>query len=196
MTNSSRMGQTGKQTLIEDDTEFKGVLSSKCPIVVKGSIEGEIAGPSLQVSATGSVSGQVKVGELRSEGVIAGQFDADVVQLAGTVKNDTVIRARTLEVRLQPANGRMQVTFGECELAVGDVPSKEDAVSGAGASAPANGAEAGATAPAATGKGKPGADGGADKDTDVRAAGSDGEEGSSGGRGGRARRPSSSPASA
>lgn len=193
MTNSSRMGQTGKQTLIEDDTEFKGVLSSKCPIVVKGAIEGEIAGPSLQVSATGSVSGQVKVGELRSEGVIAGQFDADVVQLAGTVKNDTVIRARTLEVRLQPANGRMQVTFGECELAVGDVPSKEDAVAGSNASA--NGTETSATAPPAAGKGKPAGDA-ADKDTDVRAAGSDGEDSSAGGRGGRARRNSSSPASA
>ncbi|HTE53713.1 MAG TPA: polymer-forming cytoskeletal protein [Kofleriaceae bacterium] len=122
------VGASAKTTLIEDDTEFKGTLSSKCPVVVKGAVEGEVNGPSLHVSPSGSVSGKVKVGELRSEGTLAGEFDADTVQLAGTVKNDTVIRARSLEVRLAPASGRMQITFGQCELAVGDVPAKEDAV--------------------------------------------------------------------
>ncbi len=140
--------QGGKTTLIEDDTEFKGTLSSKCPVVVKGSIQGEVAGPSLHISPTGSVSGKVKVGQLRSEGIIAGEFDADTVHLAGTVKNDTVIRARSLEVRLAPPSGRMQVTFGACELAVGDVPAKEDAVTAA-ANRPGRNAEVAAAAAAA-----------------------------------------------
>ncbi len=132
VTNPTRMAQpAAKQTLIEDDTEFKGKLSSKCPVVVKGSVEGEIAGPSLHVSATGTVVGQVKVTELRSEGTIGGEFDADTIHLAGTVKNNTVIKARSLEVRITPQTGRLQVTFGECELAVGDVPTKEAAVTGA-----------------------------------------------------------------
>ena len=129
--NGQSGGPAGKTTLIEDDTEFKGTLSSKCPVVVKGAVEGEVIGPSLHVSPSGSVSGKVKVGELRSEGTLAGEFDADSVNLAGTVKSDTIIRARSLEVRLAPASGRMQVTFGQCELAVGDVPSKEDAVAAA-----------------------------------------------------------------
>jgi len=120
-----------KQTLIEDDTEFRGKLSSKCPVVVRGQVDGEIEGPSLHVSGTGSVTGKVKVGELRSEGTIGGEFDAESIQLAGTVKDKTVVRARSLEVKLQPPSGRMQVTFGECELSVGEVPSKEDAVSAA-----------------------------------------------------------------
>jgi hypothetical protein len=120
-----------KQTLIEDDTEFKGKLSSKCPVVVKGSVDGEIAGPSLHVSSTGTVVGLVKVTELRSEGTIGGEFDADTIHLAGTVKSNTVIKARSLEVRLTPQQGRLQVTFGECELAVGEVPSKEAAISSA-----------------------------------------------------------------
>jgi cytoskeletal protein CcmA (bactofilin family) len=134
VSNVSRMGQpapsgqSGKTTLIEDDTEFKGILSSKCPVVVKGAVEGEVVGPSLHVSPSGSVAGKVKVGELHSEGTLSGEFDAESVQLAGSVKSDTVIRARSLEVRLAPATGKMQVTFGQCELAVGDVPSKEDAV--------------------------------------------------------------------
>ena len=132
VTNPTRMAQPAtKQTLIEDDTEFKGKLSSKCPVVVKGSVDGEIAGPSLHVSSTGTVVGHVKVTELRSEGTIGGEFDAETIHLAGTVKSNTVIKARSLEVRLTPQSGRLQVTFGECELAVGEVPSKEAAVSGA-----------------------------------------------------------------
>lgn len=130
VTNPTRMAQpAAKQTLIEDDTEFKGKLSSKCPVVVKGSVDGEIAGPSLHVSSTGTVVGHVKVTELRSEGTIGGEFDADTIHLAGTVKSNTVIKARSLEVRLAPQSGRLQVTFGECELAVGEVPTKEAAVS-------------------------------------------------------------------
>jgi cytoskeletal protein CcmA (bactofilin family) len=83
------------------------------------------------VSSTGTVVGHVKVTELRSEGTIGGEFDADTIHLAGTVKSNTIIKARSLEVRLTPQSGRLQVTFGECELAVGEVPSKETAVSGA-----------------------------------------------------------------
>jgi len=139
---TGQSGQAAKTTLIEDDTEFKGTLSSKCPVMVKGSVEGEIIGPSLHVSPGGSVAGKVKVGELRSEGSLAGEFDADSVHLAGTVKSDTIIRARSLEVRLAPPSGRMQVTFGQCELAVGDVPSKEDAVAAASAPPPARPARA------------------------------------------------------
>ena len=130
VTNPTRMAQpAAKQTLIEDDTEFKGKLSSKCPVVVKGTVDGEIAGPSLHVSSTGTVTGQVKVTELRSEGTIGGEFDAENIHLAGTVKSNTVIKARSLEVKLAPQSGRLQVTFGECELSVGEVPSKEAAVS-------------------------------------------------------------------
>ena len=33
-------------TLVEDGTEFKGALTSKCPIVVRGRVEGEIETPS------------------------------------------------------------------------------------------------------------------------------------------------------
>lgn len=127
-----------KQTLIEAGTAFKGSLSSDCPIVVRGRVEGELAGPSLTVSSTGSVSGNVKVDELHSDGELSGEYDANVVKLAGTVKNNTVIRAKKLEVKLSPEKGKMEVVFGECELDVGDMPSKEDAVAAAeSAAAPA-----------------------------------------------------------
>lgn len=118
----------GRKTLVEEGTNFKGSLASDCPIEVKGRIEGDLAAPALAVSATGAVHGKVKVGELKSQGELAGEFDADVVQLSGTVKDNTVIRAKSLEVKLAPPSGKMQVIFGECELEVGsEQPLKEQA---------------------------------------------------------------------
>jgi cytoskeletal protein CcmA (bactofilin family) len=120
---------SGRRTLVEEGTQFKGSLSSSCPIVVKGKIDGDISAPSLQVSSTGSVHGKVKVGEIESQGELSGEFDADVIQLSGTVRDKTVVRAKSLEVKLAPATGKMQVVFGECVLDVGEMPSKEAAIS-------------------------------------------------------------------
>ena len=118
----------GKKTLVEEGTQFKGSLSSSCPVVVKGRVEGDVSAPSLQVSATGAVHGKVKVGEMQSHGELSGEFDADTVQLSGSVKDNTIVRAKSLEVKLAPATGKMQVVFGECTLDVGEAPSKEAAI--------------------------------------------------------------------
>lgn len=120
------MSSNGRKTLVEEGTQFKGSLSSDCPIEVKGKIEGDLSAPALAVSTSGAVHGKVKVGQIQSEGELAGEFDADVVRLSGTVKDNTVIRAKSLEVKLAPPNGKMQVIFGECELEVGsEQPAKE-----------------------------------------------------------------------
>ena len=118
-------GSVEKQTLVEEGTQFKGALQSTCSVVVRGRVEGELTAPSLTVSPTGAVKGNVKVGDLKSQGEIAGEFDADSVTLSGVVKDNTVIRAKTLEVKLAPANGKMQVIFGECALEVGEMPTRE-----------------------------------------------------------------------
>jgi cytoskeletal protein CcmA (bactofilin family) len=145
---------TGKHTLVEEGTEFKGTMSSNCPIVVMGKVEGEVAGPVIHVTPSGVVSGVVKVKQLRSDGELAGEFEADTVEISGRVRDKTVIRARSLEVSLAASKGGMQVVFGECELAVGDEPSKEAAIAAAVAPpAPA----ATAAAPAATAEAKPAA---------------------------------------
>ncbi len=114
-----------RKTLVEEGTHFKGSLSSDCAIEVKGKVEGDLTAPALFVSASGAVHGRVKVGEMRSEGEIAGEFDADVVQLSGAVKDNTVIRARSLEVKLAPRSAKMQVIFGECEIEVGVEPAQK-----------------------------------------------------------------------
>jgi cytoskeletal protein CcmA (bactofilin family) len=116
-----------RQTLIEEGTEFKGTLSSNCPIVIKGRLEGQVSGPSLHVSASGSISGTVEVGTIDSEGELAGQYTAQVVRLSGRVKDKTVIRAQSLEIKLAGAKGALEVTFGECDLEVGDVDADERA---------------------------------------------------------------------
>ncbi len=112
-------GTQGRKTLVEEGTSFKGSLTSTCPVEVKGRVEGDVTAPALSVSASGSVHGKVKVGEMQSHGELAGEFDADVVQLQGSVKDRTIIRAKSLEVKLTPAEGKMQVIFGECQLEVG-----------------------------------------------------------------------------
>src|SRR3954471_18265467 len=118
---------TEKRTLVEEGTTFKGSLTSTCPIFVKGGIEGDIQAPSLTVAASGVVSGKLKAGELKSEGSLAGEVDVDKVQLSGSVKDNTVIRAKSLEVKLTASSAKMQVVFGECELEVGEQPTREKA---------------------------------------------------------------------
>ena len=118
-----------KQTIVEEGTQFKGSLTSTCPVLVHGRVEGDIETPTLSVSTTGSVKGKVKVGEVSSSGEIEGEFDADAVRLAGRVRDNTVIRAKTLEVKLA-SDGKMQVIFGESQLSVGDQPMDDDAKKG------------------------------------------------------------------
>ncbi len=125
---------TGKHTLVEEGTEFKGSLSSKCPIVVMGKVEGEVSGPVIHVTTSGVIAGNVKVKELQSAGEVAGEVEAEAVQISGKVRDKTVIRAKSLEVSLTASKGGMEVVFGECELSVGDEPNKEAAIAAATAS--------------------------------------------------------------
>jgi cytoskeletal protein CcmA (bactofilin family) len=121
---------SGKHTLVEEGTELKGTISSNCPIVVMGKVDGEITAPIVQVSNSGVVAGKVKVTELRSAGEVAGEIEAETVRISGRVRDKTVIRARTLEVSLSRESGT-EVVFGECELAVGDEPNKQAAIEAA-----------------------------------------------------------------
>lgn len=100
-----------KTTTIEEGTEFKGSLTSDCPIVVRGRFEGEVTAPLLTVSASGAVAGRTTVGELRSTGELGGEFDTDTAVLAGTVRDNTIVRTKSLEVKLASQKGRVQVVF-------------------------------------------------------------------------------------
>ena len=81
---------TGKHTLVEEGTEFKGSMTSTCPVVVRGKIQGELSTPALSVAPTGIVQGRAHVGTMDSSGQLAGEFDADTVKLSGAVSADTM----------------------------------------------------------------------------------------------------------
>ena len=127
MSNTERPSKP-RHTVVEEGTEFKGTLNSSCPIDVRGRIEGEVVTPALTVSASGAVHGRAKVGAVRSEGELSGEFDADSVELSGSVRDNTIIRTRSLEVKLSSERGKLEVVFGECELSVGEEPTLEDRV--------------------------------------------------------------------
>jgi cytoskeletal protein CcmA (bactofilin family) len=132
-----------KRTLIEEGTELKGTLISTCPIVVMGRVDGDVTGPSVEVTESGMLCGKAKVTSLSSRGELAGEFDAEVVELSGKVRDKTMIRAQSLEVSLKRDGGRIEMVFGDCELAVGDAPDKAKAIARATSShqAAANGVE-------------------------------------------------------
>jgi cytoskeletal protein CcmA (bactofilin family) len=117
-----------KQTLVEEGTKLKGSLTSECAVVVRGKVEGDLEAPALTVSGTGAVHGKVKVGRLCSEGELAGDFDAETVELSGVVKDNTILKARSLEVKLTTDEGKLQVVFGQCTVEVGDMPTMEQQV--------------------------------------------------------------------
>lgn len=114
------MADATKQTIIENGTEFDGTIKSQCEIVLRGKLRGDVSAPALTVSPSGVVQGKVKVTQLKAEGEIAGELEAESIQISGRVSDQTVIRAKTLEVALTQPQGGLQVTFGNCDLQVGD----------------------------------------------------------------------------
>jgi cytoskeletal protein CcmA (bactofilin family) len=113
-----------KRTVIEDGTEFDGSLSSRCAITLSGKLKGKLQAPALTVTSVGSVEGQVKVAKLVSSGEVSGHIEAETVELSGRVGDRTVIRAHTLEVKLDSPSDGLQVAFGNCELHVGDAAAR------------------------------------------------------------------------
>ncbi len=118
------MSETPKrqETVLGEGTEFEGAIRSQCPITVSGNLLGDVSAPALIVTRTGSVHGHIKVSEFKSEGEIAGEIDAETVDLSGQVGDQTTIRATSLQVRLSQngAGGKFQVSFGNCDLHVGN----------------------------------------------------------------------------
>lgn len=113
---------TGKETVLGEGTEFEGSIRSQCPITVSGNVRGDVSAPALTVTRSGSVHGRVKVSDLKSEGEIAGEIDAESVDLSGHVNDQTIIRAASLQVKLgqNGTGGKLQVSFGNCDLRVGN----------------------------------------------------------------------------
>ena len=119
-----------RQTVLEEGTEIEGSIRSQCPITVSGTLKGDITAPSLTITLSGSVHGQVKVSNLKSEGEIAGEIDAESVELSGHVSDQTMIRASSLQVKLSQngSSEKLQLTFGNCDLHVWHPAAKSSAL--------------------------------------------------------------------
>lgn len=151
--------KTPKQTVLEEGTEFKGTLKSTCPVVINGTIDGEVDAPELTVTRTGSVAGSLRATKLRAQGTLSGKVEATDVYLSGVVRSNTSIKAKRLEVKLGSDQAHIEVTFGECTLEVGDPIAEPLALTPPVRSEPVAAAPADVTA--ADGWGVPAADPGA-----------------------------------
>jgi cytoskeletal protein CcmA (bactofilin family) len=121
------MAEVTKRTIIESGTEIEGVIKSENAIVLCGNVTGQVTASSLEVTKSGAVKGTVKVSTFHCEGEVGGEVDAEQVELSGRVCDATVIRSKSLDVKLAQGNGAMGVTFGNCELQVGELPVKTKA---------------------------------------------------------------------
>jgi cytoskeletal protein CcmA (bactofilin family) len=119
-----------KQTLVEAGTEFTGTIKSSCPVVVHGTLDGEIEAPTLSIAATGTIHGNIRAETLRSYGTLAGTVDAGEVYVSGVVRSKTVIRARRLELQLgNSSTSQIELTVKTSNTEVSALPSSPEAVS-------------------------------------------------------------------
>jgi len=118
------MDQTSsRESVIAQGTSVKGTVSSDCPVSVSGVVDGEFTAPALMVTESGSVHGKILVEDLKSSGEISGEIDAGALQLSGRVRDNTSIRAKTLEVKLaSDGSDKLQLMFGSATLEVGPPP--------------------------------------------------------------------------
>lgn len=116
-------GNDERETIIADGTVMKGSVNSDCPVTVSGKIDGELEAPTLHITQSGSVNGQILVEKINSEGEISGEIEAQEVILSGKVRDKTSIKAKTLEVKLNAQDPDvLNLTFGECSIDVGNEP--------------------------------------------------------------------------
>jgi cytoskeletal protein CcmA (bactofilin family) len=121
-------GRSQKRTLIDEGTELKGSVKSTCPVVVMGRVEGDISGPAVEIAEKGTVIGKVKAGQFASHGEMFGEIEADSVELSGRIRDGTVIKARSLDIKVNRQGPREPIQFGDCELFIGDEPDKAAAI--------------------------------------------------------------------
>jgi cytoskeletal protein CcmA (bactofilin family) len=104
--------QAIKQTLVEAGTVLEGTLKSSYPVVVNGTIDGEIDAPALSVGSSGVIVGVIKSTTIRSLGTVSGRIEAGEAFLSGIIVERTVVKARRLELKLASSEkGLVNITF-------------------------------------------------------------------------------------
>jgi cytoskeletal protein CcmA (bactofilin family) len=100
-------------TIVQEGTRFKGDFLSSCPIVVNGQIEGDVKAPSVTVTNSGALQGNVEAKTIACRGSVSGVLEADTIELSGTIARNTVIRAQRLKLNIESTSGRIELAFGQ-----------------------------------------------------------------------------------
>ncbi len=105
-------------------------MKSSGPVIVHGSLDGEIEAPSLSIATTGTLHGNIRAESLRSYGTLAGTVDAGEVYVSGVVRSKTVIRARRLELQLgNSSKSQIELTVRTTNGELTALPSSPEASS-------------------------------------------------------------------
>jgi hypothetical protein len=118
----------GRASVIDQGAVFKGTITASSTVIVRGTLEGEITGPGLEVDASGVVVGHAKVTRLRSSGELEGTYEAEQAEVFGRLRDGVLIRADSLTVANSEEETSNHVLFGEVELEIGALPDQQQAV--------------------------------------------------------------------
>ena len=88
-----------EKTIISEDLTITGNISGKAEIDVAGRIDGDVEGKSIDILASGSVSGTVKVTTAHIGGRLAGSLDAKSVELQSGADVTADISTEDLEMQ-------------------------------------------------------------------------------------------------
>lgn len=114
MMDATRPG-TGAEptTVVEEGTSFKGDFTSRCHVIVKGRVEGEMKAPTVTVTASGALQGKVEAKTITCEGSAAGVLEADAIEISGAIARDTILRAQRLNLDVESTSGRIEIAFNQ-----------------------------------------------------------------------------------
>lgn len=104
-------------TIIEEGTNFRGTLTSNRPILVNGRVEGDVSAPAVRVTRSGVLQGNVEAKMISCRGSAAGAFDADTIELSGSIAENTRIRAQRLNLKIVSTSGKIELAFGQAVTA-------------------------------------------------------------------------------
>jgi hypothetical protein len=118
----------GRASVIDQGAVFKGTITASSTVIVRGTLEGEVTGPGLEVDTSGVVVGHAKVTRLRSSGELEGTYEAEQAEVFGRLRDGVLIRADSLTVANSEEDTSNHVLFGEVELEIGALPDQAQAV--------------------------------------------------------------------
>ena len=103
-------------TIVQEGSDFRGDFTSSCPIVVNGRIKGDVKAPTVTVTNSGALHGNVEAKSIACRGSVSGVLEADTIELSGAIAQSTIIRAQRLRLNIESTSGRIELAFGKAVI--------------------------------------------------------------------------------